>query len=287
MYFNRYCAMIVLGRIVPVFMSECALDYHRGFIGSLSTLCFFLWDPIALILAQPWALGTEELWPLLVAYPAIPSLFCICFVAPMLHESPKYLHIIKQNKPKAIESLKFYHGKSIETKDIIEEYQREHDLVQERMNQPIATFSQIFSASHLRRSFLVAVMAIISITIVGESLCSQYSTRIFESAGLVHANAVFSSLLAVLPGLFAMVLATILIDRLGRRPLILSAMVAGVLANLLLSFTGDSQPVAAVFGIVLIKIAHDGGAAPVGHLIPGDVCPQAIRYMVKNSQEYC
>lgn len=116
-----------------VFLSECSPDRYRGTVNSIGGLVMFMGVMSAMILGLDFCLGTKELCHYLVGLCVVPAAICLCSY-PFFPRTPKYLYLSKQNFVKASNSLKFYHGSTVNVDDLFEQLEQEKHLTKDQLS---------------------------------------------------------------------------------------------------------------------------------------------------------
>lgn len=86
--------------VCPIYLSEIAPISTRGLIGTVNALAMCIGNLVTNILGLPTVLGSDTLWPLLLALIVIPAAVHVVGL-PFCVESPKYLYIVKRDESKA------------------------------------------------------------------------------------------------------------------------------------------------------------------------------------------
>jgi hypothetical protein len=72
-----------------------------------------------------------------------------------MKESPKFLLIIRRDKPAAIRSIHYYHGKPANADNVIKEIEKE---CEKDMKSP--SFMKIFRSAHIRKAIFLGCLAL-------------------------------------------------------------------------------------------------------------------------------
>lgn len=142
---GRFVAGISSGLVcvtLRVFLSECSPDKHRGTVNSVGGFIMFVAVMAAMVLGLDVCLGTIELCPYLLGLCSLPAALCLC-IYPFFPRTPKYLYLSVQNSDKASDSLKFYHGSTVNVDDVFEQLEQERRLTNDQLS-----FSGTYNTSY-------------------------------------------------------------------------------------------------------------------------------------------
>lgn len=260
--------------ICPVYIAEISPENWRGRLGSLFQLGIVtgifltLWvnKLIQGMGDDTWNSATGWRWMLgMEVIPAI-VLIVLLFTVP---ESPRWLTS---------------HNRGTEARGILariggdEHAGRELQAMREAMREEEGRFSELFSKAY-RRPLLIAVVLMAGSQFCGINAIIYYSTKIFESAGAVK-NAAFTSTAWVgLVNLLFTFVAIGLVDKAGRRPLLLIGTAVQVVA---LGLVGGLFRMGQGGWLLLVCImtfiaAFAMSTGPIGWLLCSEIFPTKIR----------
>ena len=231
--------------ICPVFISEFAPPASRGRLGTLFQLgivtgIFFTLFINALIQSLGNAAWNTALgWRWMLGSEAVPAIILIGLLFGA-EESPRWLAGYKA-------------------------------VIQSR-GEPL------FAPEHRRALVIALVVALVS-QFCGINAIMYYSTRIFSRAGIGIANAFWATMLVGLVNLVFTLVATVFIDRVGRRKLLLLGLAVqtaslAIVGLLFLRSGGDLL----LLGSILAFIAAFAMAlGPISWLLPSEIFADAVR----------
>ncbi|KAL3644838.1 hypothetical protein CASFOL_010018 [Castilleja foliolosa] len=263
--------MGVFSFVVPIFVAEIAPKDLRGALTTTNQLM------IVCGVSASFVLGTFLTWRVLALIGIVPCgvlLIGLCIIP----ESPRWL--AKQGRHKEFEaSLRKLRGKNA---DISGEAAEIQDYIETLESLPKANVFDLFQRRYLR-----------SVTIgVGLMICQQfggingivfYTSSIFESAGFP--SDVGTIIYAILQVIITALGAT-LIDRAGRKPLLVVSGTGLVLGCLLtgISFylkdhglAHDAVPALAVTGIFVYVSAFSAGMGAVPWVVMSEIFPINVK----------
>ncbi|GAX84592.1 hypothetical protein CEUSTIGMA_g12013.t1 [Chlamydomonas eustigma] len=148
-----------------------------------------------------------------------------------------------------------------------------------------STVSQLFLQERFRRPLLIGASLMLYQQVTGQPSVLYFATKLFKDSGLSLGDA---EGISVLIGVFklAMTLAAVsLVDRVGRRPLLLFGVSGMVLALILLSFSSSLSSNEASFGQMLPSVSalllfvgcYQVSFGPISWLIVGEIFPLEVR----------
>jgi sugar porter (SP) family MFS transporter len=200
---------------VPMYVAEISPVRFRGTFGALHQLGVV----IAILVSMLMGLGLSNIpgWRILLGFSIVPSVLQL-LLAPFTCESPRYL-ISVGKQIKARISLERIRG----TTDVEEElYSLTASQENDSSSQEKINIIQLFQKKSLRKPLIIAIVAQIAQQLSGINGVIMFSSSIFEK--LMGEGEAQSQLLTVFVGLVNLVvtiLSVYLMDRAGRRALLL------------------------------------------------------------------
>ncbi len=262
--FLRFMTGIAVGMTslcCPLYLAEIAPPARRGAF----VCCFQLAVTVGTLIAYAINLGftSSENWRFMLFFTAIPAAFqaALLFTIP---ESPKWL-MGSGLKKKAAASAKSLHtgDDPPRNKDELEDSSWRH------------LFSPIF-----RKGVLIGVFLVVLQQWCGINAIIYFAPKIFQEAGFASTQGAIAATLGL--GCFnsvATVISIFLIDRLGRRTLLLISQ-GGVALSLLFftaTFIFPSHFFVAVLCLILFILSYSLGLGPIPWVLVSEIYPLAIR----------
>lgn len=226
--------------IAPIYIAELAPPKVRGSLVSLNQLNIVLGISIAYFSNYFLKDINEESWRWMLGVETIPAI--IYFIALLaVPESPRWL-IQKHNLIKAAESILKKIGSQKYALDTIEEIERG---VAKRVKK--GTFKNLFS-KRLRNIMIIALGVAFFQQITGINAIFYYAPTIFEQAGGSTDASFLQAIVVGLTNLVFTLVAIQLIDRLGRKPLLLigTASMTAALTMATLAFNNATYNVSSI-----------------------------------------
>lgn len=260
--------------ICPVYIAEVAPEQWRGRLGTLFQLGIVIGIFVTLFVNKSIQGYGNELWNAargwrwMLGMEVVPALL---FVALLLAvpESPRWLA---------------QQGQIAEARVILQRIAgpdhaaNELDAIRATTHREEARFRDFLAASAFR-PLVLAVVLMAASQFCGINAIMYYSTKIFEAAGSAKTSAFTSSVWVGLINLLFTFVAIGLVDRLGRRPLLLIGTAVQALALGLVGWMFHLQHngPGLLFCVVLFIAAFAMSLGPIGWLFCSEVFPNQIR----------
>ncbi|CAB1351162.1 unnamed protein product, partial [Coregonus sp. 'balchen'] len=243
MGFSTLCSsyeMVIAGRLViglfcglftgltPMYVGELSPTPLRGAFGTLHQLGVVIGILVAQIFGLESLLGSDKLWPLLLALTVIPAVLQ-CILLPFCPESPRFLLINQNKEEQARKALVRLRGFEDVSKDMQEMKEESSKMAMEKK----VTIPELFRTAAYRQPLLIAVMLHLSQQLSGINAVFYYSTGIFESAGVTQP--IYATIGAGAVNTVFTVVSLFLVERVGRRTLHLVGLAGMAVSALLMT----------------------------------------------------
>ncbi|KAG7486463.1 solute carrier family 2, facilitated glucose transporter member 5-like [Solea senegalensis] len=293
MAFSRGCgspAMVIIGRfitgvhsgislsVVPMYLGEIAPKTLRGFLGLIPSIHICLGVFIAQVLGLHELLGKEENWPLLLSLVVFPATVQVMLL-PWFPESPRYLLIDKGNVHAAIAALKWYRTKgNIQAQ--IEEMQEEQRSLSSV--QSVSVWGLIRDRC-VRWQVISIIVVNVGMQLSGIDAIWYYTNEIFKNAGIPEPHIQYTTVGTGAIEVISGVLGCFMIDRLGRKPLMIGGFLfmgiccAGITVSVLFQTELAFMRYISVGCVVGIIAGFCIGPAGVPFLITAELFKQSHR----------
>ncbi|CAI5783525.1 solute carrier family 2, facilitated glucose transporter member 9 isoform X1 [Podarcis lilfordi] len=220
--------MIILGRFImgidagvslsalPMYLSEISPKQIRGSLGQITAILICVGVFSGQVLGLPEIFGKESMWPYLFGMIIVPSLIQMA-VLPFLPESPRFLLLERHDTKAAEKAFQTFLGKSdvsYEVEDVLEE-----SRVQRNMQ--IASIFQLLCDSSKRWQILTVIVTMACYQLCGLNAIWFYTNEIFKGAGLSSEIIPYVTLSTGGIEILAAIFSGLVIERLGRRPLLI------------------------------------------------------------------
>lgn len=265
----------ITSTLCPLYNAEIAPAKYRGRLVALNQfatvtgifLVYFVNSGIAGYGDDAWDIAMAWRWMFGVgALPGLLFLVLLFFVP----ESPRWL--IKQGRPaEALPILLKIHGEDLARQEVLD--------IKESFKQENGSIRQLFSPG-LRTALIVGVVLAVLQQVTGINAVMYYAPEIFKATGAGTNASLIQTILVGLINFLFTILALWLIDKVGRKALLLvgSAIMAVCLAVIGAAFhTGHtSGPLVLIF-ILLYVAAFAVSLGPVVWVLLSEIFPNRLR----------
>lgn len=271
---SMHWVMLLMGRLlvgigvgvscvaVPMYLTEVSSWDVRGLIGSLHQLMIVLGNLLALVLGLTPLLSKSfgYGWRIVLgADVLVCAMQLVLALGGVFRESPKY-HVLQGRKERAEETLRWLRGSKYDAKEL-ESTDGTSDV------QPLSLYTLLRTRfSQIWKSLGLVLLLHIGQQVSGVNAIFYFSALMFQD------NAYVPVLIAVF-NVVMTVVSLVLMDRAGRRPLLLSSLVGMILCYLLFTLSMYQTQITGLKAIsVLGFIASFAlGMGPVPWLMLGEV----------------
>jgi len=257
----------------PVYVSELAPPQSRGMLIGLYQ--FALTSGIALADLVGYWLAGQQGWRWMFGFGLIPAVFFL-FMVLTVPESPRWL--FAQNRVAEAESVLKSYTDEEGAKLLLE------DIRVSLMTKMDRRWSTLWSPA-VRGSLFIAVGFTVLQQVTGINTIIYYGPQIFSLAGISsNKNAIFATLLVAITNVVATVIALLLVDRLGRKPL-LYAGVGGMTVSLFVlslcfhnqAALGSSLGIIATACLMVYITCFAFSMGPIAWILVSEVFPLRVR----------
>lgn len=257
----------------PVYVSELAPPRSRGMLIGLYQFALTL--GIALADLVGYWLASQHAWRLMFGLGALPAILFVILLL-TLPESPRWL--FAQNRISEAESVLHAFTDETGARLLIEDIRSALQIKVEKR------WSALWSPA-VRYSLLIAVGFTVLQQVTGINTIIYYGPRIFSLAGITsNKNAIFATLLVAVTNVLATIIALVLVDRVGRKPL-LYAGISGMTASLfLLAYSfhspaafGAGPGVIATICLMVYITCFAFSMGPIAWILVSEVFPLQLR----------
>lgn len=281
---------LVMG-IQPIYFTEIAPISHRGLINNFTAFAAEFGFAFSSIVGLPDVLGTRELWPYLfwleMCFPTVLLFFLWTFP-----ESPKYL-MAKGRTAEALKSIHFFNGNYTNPKAVLKEI--EDELEYEKSVIPMGIRDICVQNPAVRSAIILGCIATFVDPMSGEIVLDHYCTHIFEETGLPRQQAGYANAIVCCSILIPVVISGFIVDKVGRRPLLLISSVLTALVDvLIMTFIILYNEVGLIwapegilFSSIMFMMVFGLGPAAIQWYLTAEMVPQNARSCAQAMTLFC
>ncbi|WMV16852.1 hypothetical protein MTR67_010237 [Solanum verrucosum] len=258
--------------IVPLYISEISPTEIRGTLGTVNQLFICIGILVALVVGLPLS-GNPSWWRTMFGLALIPSVLLAIGMV-FSPESPRWLY--QQGRISEAEtSIKRLYGK-----EKVAEVMGDLEASAQGSSEPDAGWLDLFSSRYRKVVSIGAAMFLLQ-QLAGINAVVYYSTAVFRSAGIT--SDVAASALVGAANVFGTTVASSLMDKQGRKSLLLISYTGMAASMMLLSLSFTWKVLTpysgtlAVLGTVLYVLSFSLGAGPVPALLLPEIFASRIR----------
>ncbi|XP_045881592.1 solute carrier family 2, facilitated glucose transporter member 11 isoform X2 [Meles meles] len=220
--------MIVLGRLLmgvsaglsmnvqPMYLGESAPKELRGAVAMTPAIFTALGIVIGQVVGLRELLGDPGTWPLLLASCLVPGLLQLAFL-PLLPESPRYLLIDRGDTQACLAALQRLRGTADVAGELAELEEERVACQGQRARRPW----ELFQDRSLRRQVTSLMVLGSAVELCGNDSVYAYASSVFRAAGIPEGKVQYAVLGTGSCELLAACLSCVLIERSGRRVLLI------------------------------------------------------------------
>merc|ERR550534_1722130 len=205
-------------------------------------------------------------WPFLLGLTIIPGILQVISL-PFCPESPKYLLLDKNDDNSATSALAWLRNvKPSEVKSEMDEMRAESETIK---SLPKVTFKNMLMDPALRSPLIIAMMMMLAQQLSGINAAIFYSTKIFRQAGLDESQSQSATLGMGTMNVLMTFVSLALIEKAGRKTLMLIGLVAMflmttlLLASLLTFETVTAMSYVAIVAVILFVVGFATGPGSI------------------------
>lgn len=270
--------------LASLYLAEISPKKIRGAIGTCHQLFITIGILWSNIMGVSKLAGTHKQWPWVFIFNAFPAFICLVAM-PFCPESPRYLLINRGDEETARHGLKSLRG-YLDVEDEIDEMK-----VEARKSQSVKQFSlkELLTSPELRVPIIIACCLQIAQQFSGINAVMSYSSFMYENAGVDLNLIEWIVCLTSLINMLTTIPAVPMIEKLGRRILLLFPMVLMAVSFVILTIFHNlqydeglqgSRHIFAIIGIIAMHtyvIGFAVGLGPIPFIVVGEIFRQEPR----------
>ena len=256
----------------PVYIAEISPARLRGMLVTFNQFIIVFGSIVAFVVN--WRLAATGNWRGMMISVAVPTLGLLVGLA-FVPESPRWL-VGRGRRDEARDILARVSGPSraeTEVKEIA-------DSIEEEKRMEHGSWGELFRPGGIRMALIIAIGLAVLQQLSGGNALTLYAPKIFMAAGFPDPKeAIGISVLIQCWSLLCVVIALVLVERVGRKPLLLvgiSAMLLGHLVLALFFFKGITGPVVPAV-LILTTGMSNISISPLAWVILAEIFPTRIR----------
>jgi MFS transporter, SP family, arabinose:H+ symporter len=255
--------------LAPLYIAEVSPARMRGALVSVNQMAIVTGILLAYFVNWAFAGVGPSNWRWMYGMGALPSVvfFLLLLSVP---ESPRWL--VKQNREKeALEVLSRVNDAAMAAAEV--------GSIKETLLIEKGSLAELFRPG-FRRALLIAVVLAILQQITGINAILYYAPRIFERAGFERISAIGQSTIVGFVNMLFTMVAILLVDKVGRKPLLLIAAAGMGVSQLLLgaAFKVENLSGSAILFLILLYIAFFAMAmGPIVWVVLSEIFPTRMR----------
>ena len=257
----------------PVYVSELAPPQSRGLLIGLYQFALTIGIVLADLVGY-WLAG-EHAWRTMFGLGAVPAALFLALIF-TLPESPRWL--FAQNRTAEVQSVLSGYTDSAGANLLIEEIRSALAI---RVEQ---SWSELWKPA-VRTSLLIAAGFTVLQQVTGINTIIYYGPQIFALAGITsNRNAIFATLLVAVTNMLATIIALVLVDRVGRKPLLYAGLSGMTACLILLAYSfhaptafGAAPGVVATICLMIYITCFAFSMGPIAWILVAEVFPLRVR----------
>lgn len=206
--------------LIPTYLNEISPKSLRGATGVLSQLFITVGILVAQTLGFRQILGTASCWHFLLALPIVPAVLGGVSLLLFFPESPKALLLVNKDKPSATKALQSLRN----TQDVSDEIEDINQEAKDSKTDEAMSLKELFTSPSLRWPLITGLILNVTQQMCGINAIFFYSGGIFQRASIKDEHIQYAVFSTGLINVICTILVVPLIDRLGRKPLLVVPM---------------------------------------------------------------
>ncbi|XP_004624725.1 solute carrier family 2, facilitated glucose transporter member 9 isoform X3 [Octodon degus] len=264
--------------VLPMYLNEISPKEIRGSLGQVTAIFICVGVFTGQLLGLPELLGKESTWPYLFGVIVVPALVQLVSL-PFLPESPHYLLFEKHNEAGAVKAFQKFLGKA-DVSQVMEEV-----LAESRVQKNIRLVSvlELLRDPSVRCQVITVLVTMACYQLCGLNAIWFYTNSIFREAGIPPRNIPYITLSTGGIETLAAVFSGLVIERLGRRPLLIGGFGLMTLFFSILTATLTLQdrapwvPYLSIVCVLAVIASFCSGPGGIPFILTGELFQQSQR----------
>ncbi|XP_063040023.1 solute carrier family 2, facilitated glucose transporter member 1 [Engraulis encrasicolus] len=273
--FGLFCGLAM--SLNPLYIQGVSPTNLRGAFATLNQVSFAAGILLGMVVGLETALGTEENWAIMLSLSLIPAALQY-LTLPFCPESPRYLLINQGQELQAEKALQRLRGNP---NDVIQELA---EMKEEATTQESGvTIRQFLTKRRYRQPIRLVLVINLGSQLSGFNAIINYSTKMFAKSNFDEAKYLTLGVGAV--NVAFTIVAFFLVERAGRRRLLLTGFLSLALCNMMMTITDSILHMVPdvrslhVFVVFFLISAYEVGPGPISWFIAAELFDQSARPM--------
>ncbi|CAJ0585468.1 unnamed protein product, partial [Mesorhabditis spiculigera] len=284
------------GVVATVWIVECAPPQIRGRMAAMQEMFMSIGSVVTQAIGVP--ASTDDLWPLVfVPGMVVAALSMVMFA--FVYESPQFIIEKTGDRDRARHALAAYHGVEVDDPSLEEEMRVCEQAVQKKNNKKSPKKGQLIEEEHdgltimlkpwkandptskvIRHAAWVGLLVKVVYVFTGARCLRGYSTFLLHDLSHWSTNgALYGSFFVGLARVPVTLIPVFLVDRLGRRPLLLSSTLIcalSLLTMMLSIFAGEEFKVGTLVGLSALLLLSACGIGSISRFYAAELVPRSL-----------
>ncbi|GMS86537.1 hypothetical protein PENTCL1PPCAC_8712, partial [Pristionchus entomophagus] len=267
---------------VILYLQESPPTSKRGSASYCSEVVFAAMCVVGMMLGTDELLGKNLPW--LLAVNILPCAISILIVL-LVPETPKFLLIRKKDRESAEAAIRFHHGQDVDVDSVVEELLQEADEDSHSAHS-FKDFLVIAKEPHLRKIVILGASAMqITVSFWG---AIYNSTQFMMDLNCSNFVATWSSTIMATIYFIGTLIGSQLIDRLGRRTLLLPCSLVSIVCwtaftlSFYLQKSSDGWKYMGIAALMCFGIVYGCGIGAIAWFISAELAPQRYRSLIQS-----
>ncbi|KAH0515698.1 Solute carrier family 2, facilitated glucose transporter member 9 [Microtus ochrogaster] len=213
---RRHISTCIALSALPMYLNEISPKEIRGSLGQVTAIFICIGVFVGQLLGLPELLGKESTWPYLFGVIVVPALVQLASL-PFLPESPRYLLLEKDDEAGAMRAFQTFLGKEDVSRELEEVLAESH--VQRNVH--LVSVLELLRAPFVRWQVITVIITMASYQLCGLNAIWFYTNSIFGESGIPQDKIPYITLSTGGTETLAAIFSGLVIERLGRRPLLI------------------------------------------------------------------
>ncbi|KAM9237986.1 solute carrier family 2, facilitated glucose transporter member 9 [Dugong dugon] len=264
--------------VLPMYLNEISPKEIRGSVGQVTAIFICIGVFTGQLLGLPELLGKKSTWPYLFGVIVVPA-FIQLVSLPFFPESPRYLLLEKHDETGAEKAFRTFLGKE----NVSQEVAEVKEEAREQRNICLVSVLELLRSPSVRWQVLTVIITMACYQLCGLNAIWFYTNSIFEAAGIALEKIPYVTLSTGGIEILAAIFSGLVIERLGRRPLLiggfgLMALFFGILTiTLTLQDHASWIPYLSIMCILAIIASFCIGPGGIPFILTGELFRQSER----------